>query len=122
MTTVHRDLAAFCRRRGLRVPSRSTVYNALRRVAPPSFDRDDLPDAVRRTLHNVGAGPIPGHQVAFAAFNYGRVDALCWAAGLPWICLERADALRGWRPKSHALLRAVLFARGIRANPSPLAD
>ena len=119
MTAVHRELASFCRRNGLRVPSRSTIYNALERIAPPSFHKDALPEFVRRTLHNVGGGPIPGDRIAFAAFNYGDTRALSWAAGLPWLCLHRADGLGGWRPKSHALLRAVLFARGIRAEPSP---
>lgn len=110
---VHRELDRFCRRRRLTTPSRSTLYNVLQRVTPPSFDKSQLPGAVRRTLHNVDAGPIPGHQVAFAAFNYGDTKALSFAAGLPWLCLYQSARLRGWRPQSFALLQAILAYRGI---------
>jgi hypothetical protein len=51
--------------------------------------------------------------VAFAAFNYGDVHAISFASGLPWLALYQADRVRGWRPKSHALLRAVMADRGI---------
>lgn len=113
MSDVHRALAAFCRARGLRAPSRSTVYNATDRVEPPSLEFDALPEAVRRTLHNVAPGEVPGHQVAFAAFNYGDTRALSFAAGLPWLCLRRAARLGGWRSKSRSLLRAIASCRGI---------
>ncbi len=117
MTDVHRALTAFCRTRGLRAPSRSTLYNAIDRIEPPSFDVDALPEAVLRTLHNVARGRVPGHQVAFAAFNYGDTRALSFAAGLPWLCLRRAARLRGWRPKSRALLVAIASCRGIDVDP-----
>ena len=113
MTDVHRVLTAFCRARRLRAPSRSTLYNAIDRVDPPTFDVDALPEAVRRTLHNVARGRVPGQQVVFAAFNYGDTRALSFAAGLPWLCLRRAARLGGWRPKSRSLLRAVAICRGI---------
>jgi hypothetical protein len=111
MAEVYRAVREHCERRSLTTPSRSTLYNAVRRVQPPSFALDALPETVRRTLHNVGSGPIPGHQVAFAAFNYGDTRALCFAAGMPWVCLDVAARLGGWRPKSLALLRAVLAYR-----------
>jgi hypothetical protein len=117
MTAVHRELATFCRARGLPVPSRSTVYNAIGRAAPPAYHKKELPPAVGRTLHNTGSGPIPGHQVVFAAFNYGDPRALCFAAGLPWLCLQRAAQLPGWRPKSYALLKAVATYRGLHVEP-----
>jgi hypothetical protein len=114
MTDVHRELVGFCRARGLAAPSRSTVYNAIDRVAPPKYAARDLPPQVQRTLHNVDGGVVPGHQVVFAAFNYGDTAAICFAAGMPWLCLHRALQMRGWRPKSRALLRAVAAYRGLR--------
>jgi hypothetical protein len=117
MSDVHRALTAFCRPRRLPAPSRSTLYNAIERIEPPAFRTDRLPWAVRRTLHNVQHGLVPGHQVAFAAFNYGDTRALSFAAGLPWLCLYRAARLGGWRPKSRALLQAVAACRGIDVDP-----
>lgn len=110
---VMRELRAFCGRRGLAMPSRATLYNAAERVPIPSYDQGELPNSVRRTLHNVGEGKIPGHQVVFAAFNYGDSRALSFASGLPWVCLRRASKLPGFRPKSLALLAAVMALRGI---------
>jgi hypothetical protein len=110
---VLRELRSFCRSRSLRMPSRATVYNAMNRVPIPTFEYEDLPNSVQRTLHNVAHGPIPGHQVAFAAFNYGDTRALSFASGLPWVCLHAASKLRGFRPKSRALLDAVIAYRGI---------
>lgn len=110
---VHRELARFCRAARLPVPARATVYNALARVVPPSLSRAGLPESVRTALHNVGGREVPGHQVVFAALNYGDTRALSYAAGLPWSCLRGAARLRGWRPKSLALLRAVMSYRGI---------
>lgn len=75
-----------------------------------------LPESVRRSLHNLGKDAIvPGNQVAFAAFNRGDTLALCWASGLPWPCLRHAARLPGFRPKSLALLFAVMRYRGITA-------
>jgi hypothetical protein len=95
------------------VPSRASIYNAFARVAPPSFEKGLLPPEVQAALHNVGDGPVPGRQVAFAAFNYGDERALSFAAGLPWSCLYQAARMRGFRAKSLALLRAVMAFRGI---------
>jgi hypothetical protein len=105
-------LRAYCRRHGLPAPARATVYNAMRRVVPPWYRKADLPESIRRTLHNVG-DPVPGAQVVFHAFNYGDTRALSYAAGMPWACLAQALNKPGWRPKSRALLRAIMAFRGI---------
>jgi hypothetical protein len=110
---VLRKLESYCRSRSLRMPSRATIYNAMDRVPIPMFAYEDLPSSVQRTLHNVAHGPIPGHQIAFAAFSYGDSRALSFAAGLPWVCLRAASKARGFRPKSRALLDAVIAYRGI---------
>ena len=107
------ELGAFCRRRGLEMPSRATVYNAVNRVPVPTYDYDELPRSVQQTLHNVARGRIPGQQVVFAAFNFGDVRAMSFASSLPWICLHRASMIPGYRPKSFALLAAVMAHRGI---------
>ncbi len=59
---------------------------------------------------------VPGPQVVFYAFNYGSAGAVSFASGLPPLCLERAASLRGWRPKSRALLRAVMSYRGLQSG------
>lgn len=109
---VHAEIRKRCQELGVRPPSRASIYNALARVVPPSYELSALPDSVRRTLHNAGS-PVPGHQVAFSAFNYGDTRALSFAAGLPWACLYHAARLPGFRPKSLSLLRAVMARRGI---------
>ncbi len=110
---VLRALEVYCKRLRIKPPSRASIYNAMARVEPPSYPRAALPEAVRRCLHNVGGDRVPGHQVAFAAFNYGDERALSFAAGLPWACLYRAEKVPGFRPKSLALLRAVMSWRGL---------
>lgn len=99
--------------RGTKVPCRASIYNAFSRAIPPCFDKRSLPLSVQNALHNVRDGDVPGQQVAFAAFNYGDERALSFAAGLPWSCLYQASRMRGFRPKSFALLRAVMAHRGI---------
>jgi len=80
----------------------------------PAYRWADLPAAVQRSLHNLDEDTwVPARQVVFAAFNYGDVHAISFASGLPWLALYQADRVRGWRPKSHALLRAVMTGRGI---------
>jgi hypothetical protein len=103
-----------CEAQGIRRPSKATLYHYLS-VAPVSAYRwADLPAAVQRCLHNLDEDTwVPARQVAFAAFNYGDVHAISFASGLPWLALYQADRVRGWRPKSHALLRAVMTGRGI---------
>src|SRR5688500_8683523 len=68
---VLRQLEVFCRRRGLEMPARATVYNAVNRLPVPRYDFDELPRPVQKTLHNVAHGEIPGPQIVFAAFNFG---------------------------------------------------
>jgi hypothetical protein len=113
VTRVHSALERFCAHRRLGAPSRATVYNAMGRLDSPSYASDALPLEVRRALHNVAPGPVPGHQIVFAAFNQGEPRALSFAAGMPWICLHRAAHVPGFRPKSLALLHAVMAYRGI---------
>ena len=115
---VHAELRAFCAAHGHRAPTRSSLYNAVSRVDVPAVRWEELPEDVVASLYNaVPEDPsllVPGDQVVFYAFNYGAPRALSYASAMPWLCLLRADARRGWRPKSHALLRAVMRFRGIR--------
>lgn len=112
-STVARELKTACKRLRERAPSRSSIYNAVDRLVPPSYQVESLPPAVQRTLYNLDAKVIGGAQLAYHAFNYGSWEALSFAAGLPWLCLLQAAEKPGFRPKSHALLRAVMSYRGI---------
>ncbi|HEV8240093.1 MAG TPA: hypothetical protein VGS57_12050 [Thermoanaerobaculia bacterium] len=79
-----------------------------------SYSIAGLPAAVRATLYNLSdTGEVPGHQLAFYCFNYGGLEAMSFAAGLPWLALYQAARMRGWRPRSRGLLAAVLDAREI---------
>jgi hypothetical protein len=114
MTAVHRRLAEFCTRQGLRPPSRATLYNVLARIEGHVYDISALPPHVREALYNLAPdGTVPGHQLAFYCFNHGSLAAASYAAGLPWLDLYQAARLRGWRPRSRGLLRAALRARGL---------
>ena len=84
------------------------------RASAPSFAITDLPLAARETLYNLPqTGEVPGHQLAFYCLNYGGLDAISFAAGLPWLALYQADLLSGWRPRSRGLLKAIRRARSI---------
>ena len=108
------ELQRFCRRRRLGSPSRATIYNFMARCPPHEYPIRDLPDPVRAALYNLDLeGSVPGHQLAFYAFQYGDTRAASFAAGLPWLDLYQADRMRGWRPRTHGLLRAALRRRGI---------
>ncbi|MCB9588100.1 MAG: hypothetical protein H6718_22020 [Polyangiaceae bacterium] len=114
LSEVHRELSRFCQRRGVTVPSRATLYNAVERIELPLVSTANLPMSVREALYNLGeAQAVPAAQLVFYALNYGAPEALSYAAGAPWLWLLRASRLTGWRPKSFALLRAVLSYRGI---------
>ena len=114
MKDVLADLGAFCRKRGLTAPSRATVYTCLSRMRTLELHARDLPPSAREALYNLdGAAAVPSAQVAFYCFNYGSLAAMSFAAGLPWLALYQAERMRGWRPKSRGVLRAVLRARGI---------
>jgi hypothetical protein len=110
---VEQQLAEACKRWGEKAPSRPSIYNAIKRAEPPVYRVAALPRAVRDTLINLDNPEIGGAHLAFCAFNYGSTEALCFASGMPWICLLRASQMRGHRPKSHALLQAVLAFREI---------
>ena len=107
-------VSRLCEAQGIPRPSKATLYHYLAIAPLPSSMRRDLPPAVRNALHNLDdESRVPARQVVFAAFNYGNVEAISFASGLPWLALYQADRVRGWRPKSHALLRAVMKGRGI---------
>jgi hypothetical protein len=114
ISDVVRDVQAFCREQELKPPSRATVYNYMASMRPDSYRVADLPPAVRSALYNLDqTGIVPGHQLTFYAFNYGSLDAVMFAAGLPWLDLYQAARLPGWRRKSRGLLDAVMLVRGI---------
>ena len=107
-------LKRYCKENRLSCPSRATLYHYFAVAPLPAYDFGHLPLAVRQALYNLGEeSRIPAHQVVFAAFNYGDLEAISFASGLPWLALYQADRVRGWRPKSHALLRAVMKGRGV---------
>jgi hypothetical protein len=111
---IETEVARFSKNRGLPCPSRATLYHYFASAPAGTLDWNDLPIAVQRALYNLGEGVrVPAHQVVFAAFNYGDIEAISFASGLPWLALYQADRVRGWRPKSHSLLRAVMKGRGL---------
>lgn len=120
MVSLTRELREFCLSRGMRPVARASLYNAIERVPVSAWPRSSLPDAVLQSLYNLaepegpsGSADIPGDQIAFYAFNYGSTAAVSFASGLAWLCLHRAARRPGWRPKSRALLSAVMKYRGI---------
>ena len=114
MPELMRRLEAFARARGLRPPSRATIYQLMSTLPAGTYSIADLPAGVRETLYNLDESrSVPGHQLAFHCFNYGGVDALSFAAGLPWLALYQAARLRGWRARSRGLLDAVLAVRKV---------
>jgi hypothetical protein len=111
---VLRRIQQSCRCAGVRPPSRATVYDIIARGEGHSYRIDGLPPAVRMALYNLDPkGSVPGHQLVLYCFSFGSVQAVSFAAGLPWLDLYQADRVGGWRPRSKGLLRAVLRARGI---------
>jgi hypothetical protein len=116
MSALMAEMAEHCRRQRLPPPARATLYASLSRAPVASFPMRSLPESVRRALHNLGDDAVvPGDQIAFAAFNRGDTSALSWASGLPWPCLRHAALVSGFRPKSLALLLAVMRWRSITA-------
>ncbi len=115
MRELLRELATVCEEEGCPMPARATVYAFISNAPTPSYRWSDLPPSVRATLHNVDpAARVPGPQLVQRAFNAGDVAAISFAASLPWLCLYQAREVPGFRPKSLALLRAVMRTRGIR--------
>ncbi len=112
ITAVRRSLSKLCRRWKLPPPSRATIYHLIEREPLHTYDIGALPKAARDALYNVApTGRIAGGQLAFYCFNYGTLAALSFAAGLPWIDLEQAGQIPGWRGRSRGLLDAVLRER-----------
>lgn len=114
MVGLQRRVAAACRAAGQKPPSRASLYNALSVIDGHAYPVAALPPDVVAALYNLDcAGVVPGRQLAFYCFNYGRMTAIMFAAALPWLDLHQASRLRGWRPRSLGLLRAVMKVRGI---------
>ena len=112
--TMREDLAALCRRRGLSPPSRATLYKLMSTLPGPVFGMRELPPGVQQALYNLGPeSRVPGHQVAFYCFNHGDLEAVCYAAGLPWLAIYQALRTPGWHERSRGLAEAVALARGI---------
>jgi hypothetical protein len=107
-------LAEHCAAHGLRPPARATIYQAFDQIPARRYRIADLPPAARETLYNLSPeGEVPGHQLAFYCFNYGGLEAMSFAAGLPWLALHQAARLPGWRPRSRGLLEAIRRVRGL---------
>lgn len=114
VATVSSHLKAFADARGLRPPSRATLYQFMSRTPAGRYPIAALPATVRATLYNLSDdGEVLGHQLVFYCFNYGDLEARSFASGLPWLALYQAVRMRGWRRRSRTLLMEVLTARGI---------
>ena len=114
MTAILMDVNEGCRRLHLGPPSRASIYKLLATLPTPTYRLAELPPAVQNALYNLGPdSDVPAHQVAFYCFNYGTVEAMSFAAGLPWLALYQALRTPGHRPKSRGLLEAVAVARGV---------
>jgi hypothetical protein len=112
---LRRRLSGICSTLGIKPPARATLYNALSRIDGHHYEGPLLPGPVAAALYNIPPdGRVPGPQLAFHCFNYGTLQAMSYAAGLPWLDLRQAKRLRGWRPRSRGLLMAVMRARKIR--------
>ena len=107
-------LASICARNRVAAPSRATVYKLLDKLPVPSYELSDLPGPVKGALYNLGPGSeVPAHQLAFYCFNYGTLEAVSFAAGLPWLAIYQALRLPGYRERSRGLALAVARVRGI---------
>lgn len=82
-------LGSECAAQGLRPPARAPIYRAIEHTPAHSVAIPDLPAAVREVLYNLAPdGKVPGHQLAFYCLNYGGLEAISFAAGLPWLALH----------------------------------
>ncbi len=114
MAEILKRVGERCRPKRLTPPSRASVYKLLGTLPTPSYRFAELPAAVQNALYNLGPdSDVPAHQIAFYCFNYGDVEAMSFAAGLPWLALYQALRTPGHRPKSRGLLEAVAVARGL---------
>ncbi len=108
------ELEAFCRQRGKKMPARSTLYLAMASFPAHAYRIEDLPPGPRRALYNLPTtGEVPGHQLAFYCLNYGDLEAISFAGGMPWLALYQAARMRGWRERSRGLLDAICRVRRI---------
>lgn len=114
MSELLANLRRTCSKRGLKAPSRATTYKLLTRLPVPTYRVGDLPGPVQDALYNLEPDSlVPGHQLAFYCFNYGTLEAVSFAAGLPWLAVYQALRLPGYRAKSRGLAEAVARARRI---------
>jgi hypothetical protein len=108
------ELERFCAGHDATPPARATIYQMMAQLPATSYAIEELPEAVRSTLYNLSpTGDVPGHQLAFHCLNYGTLEAISFAAGMPWLALYQAARLPGWRRRSRGLLEAILKTRGI---------
>ena len=115
MAGLQRRVSDICGALGIRPPCRASLYNTLSRIEGHRYSIALLPTHAAAALYNLApTGEVPGHQLAFHCFNYGSLPAISYAASLPWLDLYQAARLRGWRPRSRGLLRAVMRDRRIR--------
>lgn len=112
MADVLARLRERCLAQGVPCPSRAAIYKFLPNAPTPRYRMDQLPEHARAALYNLdGTAEVPGPQLVFYLINHGDTRALSFAAGMPLLCLRQAERMRGFRPKSHALLRALIRAR-----------
>ena len=114
MSALRQRVAELCAASGLKPPARATLYNAFDRLEPRRYRVSTLPPHAVEALYNLSPDTVvPGPQLAFYCFNYGSLAAVSFAAGLPWLDLNQARRVRGWRPRSRGLFDAVVRARGL---------
>ena len=107
-------IAKCCRSKGLKPPSRATIYKLMVSLPGIAYRVGDLPDYVQDALYNLAPeSRVPGRQVAYYCFNYGDLRAMSFAAGLPWLALYQALRLRGYHQKSRGPIEAAATTRGI---------
>lgn len=81
----------------------------------PTLPAHTLPEEVKSALLNLDvddADCVAADDIVFYAFNFGSTRAVSYASALPISALVQAASRSGWRPKSRALLRAVIDFRG----------
>jgi hypothetical protein len=89
VSAIMERLGSECAAQGLRPPARAPIYRAIEHTPAHSVAIPDLPAAVREVLYNLAPdGKVPGHQLAFYCLNYGGLEAISFAAGLPWLALH----------------------------------
>ena len=114
ISAMRERLAECCRSAGIRPPARATVYKLIDSLPTPKYRVDELPASVQSALYNLEpSSEVPGHQLAFYCFNHGDLQAVSFAAGLPWLAIHQALRLPGYRSTCRGLLEAVARTRRI---------